>query len=83
MDFKNTVNGMCSEDWKERLVAEYQQLIERIYRMKVMIVLWKENRLDYTPKYPLYVAEDQLQGMERYRESLEYRAICEGIDLRR
>ena len=56
MDFKNTVNGMCSEDWKERLVAEYQQLTERIYRMKVMIVLWKENRLDYTPKYPLYVA---------------------------
>lgn len=73
---------MCSENWKERLVAEYQQLIERIYRMKVMVVLWKENRLDYTPKYLLYVAEDQLQGMERYRESLEYRAICEGIDLR-
>lgn len=82
MDFKNTVNGMCSEDWKERLVAEYQQLNERIYRLHKMLVLWERNRLDYTPNYPRYIAEKQLESMQKYRESLEYRAICEDIDLR-
>lgn len=83
MDLKNTVNGMCSEDWKERFVAEYQQLCERIYRLHKMIVLWENHRLNYTPQSPIYVLQEQLQHMERYRDKLEYRAICEDIDLRK
>ena len=61
LDLKDTIDGMCSDDYKERFIAEYTQL--RIRQIKLKKFIGKIKYAKYAdqpePKHdcPLHVLE--------------------------
>ena len=78
---KDTINAMISDDYKERFVAEYQQLIIRCKSLKAMLEKWDKSELDFTPTCPYGIYKIQIEAMEHYIDILETRAVIEDIDL--
>ena len=81
MVLKDTINLMASEDYKERFLAEYQQLKIRYDGLCNMIDKWDKNELTFTPTCPRSTYNLQLSAMEDYLTVLEARAVMEGIEL--
>lgn len=86
MELKDTVNGMLSDDYKERFVAEYQQTEIRYKKLKDFgdrIELAENYGCGEAPKHncPLALLRDQQRYMGMYLGCLEKRAILEGISL--
>ena len=81
MVLKNTIDLMTSEDYKERFLAEYQQLKIRYDGLCNMIDKWDKNELTFTPTCPRSTYNLQLSAMEDYLTVLEARAVMEGIEL--
>lgn len=80
MELKNTIDGMLSEDYRERFKAEYWQVKIRYEKLKTFITRIKG---DEPPKHdcPLFVLEEQLHYMGYYMRILEDRAALEKINL--
>lgn len=76
-----TVDGMCSTDYKERFVAEYNQLVIRYRGLKNMLDKWDRNELDFTPTCPRITYNLQIKAMTDYIDVLEARAAMENIYL--
>ena len=76
-----TVDGMCSTDYKERFVAEYNQLVIRYRGLKNMLDKWDKNELDFTPTCPRSTYNLQIKAMTDYIDVLEARAAMENIYL--
>lgn len=76
-----TVDGMCSTDYKERFVAEYNQLVIRYRGLKNMLDKWDRNELDFTPTCPRSTYNLQIKTMTDYIDVLEARAAMENIYL--
>ena len=76
-----TVDGMCSTDYKERFVAEYNQLVIRYRGLKNMLDKWDRNELDFTPTCPRSTYNLQIKAMKDYIDVLEARADMENIYL--
>ena len=80
MKLVETVNLMCSNDSKDRLIAEYIQLVIRLQKLDDFI----NNKSDIR-----FVADDttmslmlkQRDAMRSYKECIEKRADIAGIDL--
>lgn len=80
MKLDETVNLMCSNDFKDRFIAEYVQLVIRLSKLN--------NVLNNTPD-TLFKVDDitkalmlkQRDAMESYKVCLEKRADILGIDL--
>ena len=78
LDLKDTIDGMCSDDYKERFIAEYTQL--RIRQIKLKKFIGKIKYAKYAdqpePKHdcPLHVLEKQEAIMCFYLAALEVRA---------
>ena len=81
MQFKDTVEMMNSEDYKERFKAEYYQLLIRLDGLTSMLIKWKNNMLDFEPKCSKETLENQLIFMQGYMAILRLRAEIEEIDL--
>ena len=81
MQLKDTVEMMNSADYKERLKAEYYQLIIRLDSLTSMLNKWESNMLDFEPKCPKETLEDQVIFMQGYMDILLLRAKIEEIDL--
>ena len=81
MEFKDTVNGMLSKDYKERFQAEYQQLKIRTEKLKRMLCDWCKQSIDFEPDAPAEILFDQLTVMEQYLNLLQARARIEGIEI--
>lgn len=78
---KNTVDKMLSDDYKERFKAEYFQTKIRYERLHRIIVKIEADTLDFEPKVPFTLLEDQAKYMGKYLYALEMRAEIEGINL--
>lgn len=52
MVLSETINGMVSEDYKERFIAEYQQLVIRYKGLKKMLDNWDKGNLNFIPTCP-------------------------------
>lgn len=78
---KDTIELMQSEDYKERLKAEYYQTKIRYDKLRAMIVKYEANTLDFEPKCALDLLKSQARHMRRYLYVLEVRAEIEGIEL--
>lgn len=78
---KDTVELMTSSDYKERFVAEYEQLVIRYKGLRNMLDKWDRSELDFTPTCPRSTYNLQLKAMEDYIVVLEARAVMEGIVL--
>lgn len=76
-----TVDGMCSTDYKERFVAEYNQLVIRYRGLKNMLDKWDRNELDFTPTCTRSTYNLQIKAMKDYIDVLEARADMENIYL--
>lgn len=82
MDLKDTYDYMISEDYKERFIAEYNQLVLRTRKLKNVIDAYREDRLKFTLDTPIELLEDQYKYMILYCGALVKRAkLYENIDL--
>lgn len=81
MMLKDTAKLMCSEDYKERFVAEYYQTFNRYLGLREMLRKWDSNRLTFEPICPRSTYDIQLQAMKQYLSVLEARAVMEHINL--
>lgn len=82
---KNLLNDtallMSSEDYKERFIAEYQQLVIRYKRLKKMLDAWDKGELKFAPTCPRNAYNMQIKAMADYIAVLESRAFIEGIKI--
>ena len=85
MELKETIELMCSEDYKERFVAEYHQVKIRYEKLKnfcnkieVETTLGKEETKH---DCPLGLLREQQEYMGLYLSVLEKRALIENVEL--
>lgn len=76
-----TVEIMSSEDYKDRLRAEYYQVKIRHKKLSEMIAKYAQDKLDFEPNCSLELLQDQLNAMYHYMFVLEIRAKVEKIKL--
>lgn len=77
----DTVVLMKSNDYKERFIAEYQQLVIRYKGLKKMLDNLDKGELSFVPACPRSTYNMQIKSMADYIAVLEARAVMEGIDL--
>lgn len=80
MELKDTINGMISDDYEKRFIAEYQQVKIRLEKLNTMLDRLKKGELDFTPKCKYNTLARQAIIMQSYKQILIERAIEEGID---
>ena len=78
---KNTLDIMCSTDYKERFIAEYKQLEIRILGLERMLDNWDHNELNFKPTCPRSTYDLQLRAMKDYYAVLQMRAVMENIPI--
>lgn len=83
MILSETINGMVNEDYKERFIAEYQQLVIRYKGLQKMLDNWDKGNLNFIPTCPRSTYDLQIKAMNDYRAVLEARAVMENIDLKK
>lgn len=81
MELRDTVKGMVSSDWKERLKAEWEQLCIRMEALDNFRDRFREDDISFVPKWDERVLCDQLRAMRNYRDCLQQYAKLEGIEL--
>lgn len=77
----DTVILMKSNDYKERFIAEYQQLVIRYNGLKKMLDNWDNGDLSFAPTCPRSTYNMQIKAMTDYIAVLEARAVMENINL--
>lgn len=78
MKLEDTVSLMTSNDWKDRFVAEYNQLCIRLFKLKDVI----DNPPAFlTDEIERALLMKQFDAMEAYKLCLEKRAVIANIDL--
>ena len=80
-EFKDSIDLMLSEDYKDRFKAEYMQLKIRYDKLQDMLADYLAGKLKFGLTCPYYVLRKQLDHMAEYLGILEVRAQIEGIDL--
>lgn len=78
---ENTIDLMKSNDYKERLKAEYCQLEIRRDKLISMLNAWDNGALSFTPTCSREVYDEQLYYMNGYLRILKQRASIEGVIL--
>ena len=82
MELKDTVAMMNSEDYKERLRAEYLQTKIRYEKLHEILIKNEAGTLDFTPVCSIPTLNMQKRAMGEYLRQLEIRAEIENIDLK-
>ena len=80
-ELKETVDLMCSSDYKERFYAEYWQTRIRYEKLNQMINNYRDRKLTFTPNCSISLLEWQCDAMCEYLNRLEVRARVENVDL--
>lgn len=81
MELKDTADLMLSDDFKDRVKAEYYQLENRAEGLRNMLNRYAEGTLDFTPNCSYDMLHTQLVFMDGYLEILRMRAEIEKIEL--
>ena len=81
MELADTAEMMMSKDYKERLRAEYCQVVIRYQKLKAMIEKWDNGELNFTPTCPRSTYNMQIKAMTDYIAVLEARAVMENVEL--
>ena len=83
--YEDTVDDMLSGDYKQRFVAEYNQLSIRIAKLKAFCNKIQAAQMTGTEEpahdCPLDLLRKQLRTMEEYKRILELRAVIEKVRL--
>ena len=78
-DLEDTYDLMISSNYKDRMVAEYLQLVIRKDKLMTLIRHAEQDKLQFKPTCSLEILKEQYSYMDRYGEILEQRMILEGI----
>lgn len=70
-----------NDDYKIRMVEEYQELKERYQKLHRMIVKYDAGTLDFKPTCPIDLLREQKATMGKYLNILEIRAEIEDVVL--
>lgn len=81
MTLDKTVELMLSDDYKDRFVAEYRQLVNRANKLRKMIRQYEKGELEFEPESPIDILVWQLKTMDEYIYILKRRASYEKIAL--
>ena len=81
MELKDTVEGMLSDDYRERFKAEYRQAVIRRDKLAKMLDDYIHGRLNFKPKSRISLLTCQLDVLREYVGLLKLRAIQEGINI--
>ena len=81
MELLDTVELMVSDNYKNRMKAEYLQTKIRYDKLHKMIVKYESNTLNFEPSCSLELLKKQANAMGQYLYYLECRAEIEGIEL--
>lgn len=81
MELKDTIDGMISDDYKERFKAEYMQLTIRYNKLIDIIDKYDNNILEFELTCGIRMLKEQARRMSNYAEILRERARAEGINL--
>ena len=81
MELKDTIEMMTSEDYKERLKAEYQQVKIRYDKLHKMLIKMEAGTLDFAPVCTKAILMEQKRYMGEYMRCLSVRAEMEDIEL--
>lgn len=81
MELKDTVEGMLSDDYRERFKAEYRQAVIRRDKLAKMLDDYLHGRLNFKPKSRINLLYCQLDILREYVGTLKLRAIQEGIKI--
>lgn len=81
MELKDTIEGMLSDDYKERFKAEYKQLCIRLDKLNSIIEQYHNKTLKFNLSCPIALLKRQAAIMTKLRNILEARADIEGINL--
>ena len=76
-----TIELMNSENYDDRLKAEYEQLEIRTQGLAKMLVGYRDGTLSFTPKCSYDMLNGQYRAMDLYLQYLVDRAEVEGIEL--
>lgn len=79
MELKDIIELMNSDDYKERFIAEYYQTKIRYDKLHRMITKYEAGTLEFEPKCPIELLQEQANFMGRYLHTLEIRAEIEEI----
>ena len=82
MEFGRTAAMMLSDDYKERMRAEYWQTKVRYDRLHKMVVKYDAGTLDFIPDCPIELLKEQKAAMGKYLYCLEVRAQIEKVELK-
>lgn len=76
-----TVDLMRSDDYKDRFIAEYAQIMIRAQKLEKMLIDYRNKTLDFIPTTDIDTLTDQLTYMNRYILILQKRAKIESLSL--
>lgn len=79
--FLNSASQMTDKDYKKRFIAEYVQLTVRLTKLKNMVKLWDEGKLNFLPTCPRAMYDEQIGAMQKYQDVLVMRAKLENVSL--
>ena len=89
MQLKETAAIMCSEDYKNRMLAEYWQLKNRVDGLENMLNKYeidiqnysnkRKNFLEFSPTCDYRILRSQLFSMKDYLHWLDLRMIIEDV----
>lgn len=80
-ELSQTVDLMCSSNYKDRFAAEYFQLKIRYNKLVTMVEKWDRGELEFTPTCQRVIYDRQLSHMSDLLKVLDERAIIENVDL--
>lgn len=69
----DTVDMMLSPNYKDRLIAEYEQMKIRNNSLANMLKKWQEGTLDFTPSCSMGLLQLQLSVQNEYLRILDRR----------
>lgn len=82
MELKDTIDGMLSDDWKDRLKAEYNQLRIRTAKLSQYINKLKQEEIQEHYNGELFQCTIQYLSMKDYLNAIENRMKSLDIILR-
>ncbi len=80
-ELQELFNLMSSADHRDRLLAEYMQLDERVNALNRMLNGYREGTLNFTPNCSYDLLHTQFVAMMLYLEALKERLRIENITL--
>ena len=82
-DLSQTVELMLSEDYKDRFIAEYAQLLIRVNKLDRVLSRIADNSAPdcFEPTCNVEILKSQWKSMNAYLAALIMRSALEGIEL--